>query len=208
MKRAEVPLWLDESNVIFRRGMADCLTVAGFDIVGESAHLWPEPDLGAAALLVAEADGAGLAGVARLLPERSAPLLGVLDTARPELVRSALEHGFAGLLVRAEMTPDSLIAAVDAVASGTGSLPPAVLAGLLSGTGGDVLRLRVAAELLARRELDVLRLLAEGSSTREISSALSYSERTVKNIVHDTLAKLNCRTRAHAVAIVVRQGAL
>ncbi|QEU90456.1 helix-turn-helix transcriptional regulator [Streptomyces kanamyceticus] len=208
MERTEVPLWLDESNVIFRRGLADCLTVAGFTIVGESAGLRPLPDLGTAALLVAEADGAGLDAVARLVAERPVPLLGVLDAPRPELVRSALEHGFAGLLVRAETTPDSLVAAVDAVAAGSGSLPPAALAGLLSGVGGDALRLRAAAELLARRELDVLRLLAEGSSTREIAGTLCYSERTVKNIVHDTLAKLNCRTRAHAVAIVVRQGAL
>ncbi|MEU7577026.1 response regulator transcription factor [Streptomyces sp. NPDC041068] len=208
MKRAEVPLWLDEPNVIFRRGMADCLTRAGFVIVGESARLCPEPELGSAALLLTEADGAGLAVLARLVAERPLPRLGVLDTARPELVRTALEHGFTGLLVRADMTPDSLVAAVDAVASGAGSLPPAVLTGLLSGAGGEPLVLRAAARLLARRELDVLRLLAEGSSTREIAGTLCYSERTVKNIVHDTLAKLNCRTRAHAVAIVVRQGAL
>ena len=62
--------------------------------------------------------------------------------------------------------------------------------------------------MLARRELNVLRLLADGSCTREIAGELCYSERTVKNIVHDTLTKLNCRTRAHAVAVVARQGAL
>ncbi|MFD6432302.1 LuxR C-terminal-related transcriptional regulator [Streptomyces venezuelae] len=218
MKRTDVPLWLDESNVIFRRGMADCLAGAGFTVVGESARLRPEPELGAGAILLTEVGGegaeAGLDAVARLVaqgPPTAPPaaLLGVLASARPELVRSALEHGFTGLLVRAEMTPDSLVAAVDAVASGAGSLPPAVLTGLLAGTGGEHTGLRAAAaKLLARRELDVLRLLAEGSSTREIAGALCYSERTVKNIVHDTLAKLNCRTRAHAVAIVVRQGAL
>ncbi|WP_409234305.1 LuxR C-terminal-related transcriptional regulator [Streptomyces sp. PA5.6] len=219
MKRADVPLWLDESNVIFRRGMADCLAGAGFTVVGESARLRPEPELGAAAVLLTEVGGdaaeagARLDAVARLVASGSATappaLLGVLEEARPELVRPALEHGFTGLLVRAEMTPDSLVAAVDAVASGAGSLPPAVLTGLLARTEGEHTGLRAAAaKLLARRELDVLRLLAEGSSTREIAGALSYSERTVKNIVHDTLAKLNCRTRAHAVAIVVRQGAL
>ena len=62
--------------------------------------------------------------------------------------------------------------------------------------------------VLACRELNVLRLLAEGSTTREIAGELSYSERTVKNIVHDTLAKLHCRTRAHAVAVMARQGEL
>jgi len=207
MNRADVSLWLDESNVIFRRGMADCLTAAGFVIAGESARLRPEPDLDRAALLVAETDRTGLAEVVRLVADRPVGLLGVLDSGRPELVQSALDGGFAGLLVRSDMTPETLVAGVTAVSSGTGSMPPAVLTGLIAdlrGGGG----LRAAASLLACRELDVLRLLAEGSSTREIAGALCYSERTVKNIVHDTLTKLNCRTRAHAVATVVRQGAL
>lgn len=59
---------------------------------------------------------------------------------------------------------------------------------------------------LTRRELDVVRLLADGDSTRDIALRLSYSERTVKNIVRDLQAKLNGRTRAHAVALATRQG--
>lgn len=207
MKYADVSLWLDEPNVIFRRGMADCLAEAGFPIVGESAGCEPKPDLSRAALLLTQADPAGLARVSAVVADSPVWLLGILDAARPELVQAALENGFAGLLIRSEMTPERLIATVGAVASGTGSIPPSVLAGLVT----DLCRgsgLRAAAGLLARRELDVLRLLAEGSSTREIAEVLCYSERTVKNIVHDTLTKLNCRTRAHAVATVVRQGAL
>ena len=61
---------------------------------------------------------------------------------------------------------------------------------------------------LAPRELGVLRLLAEGDDTRDIAGKLSYSERTVKNIVHDLLVKLNCRSRAHAVALATRQGVI
>ena len=51
-------------------------------------------------------------------------------------------------------------------------------------------------------------MLADGESTRGIAQRLSYSERTVKNIVHDLLAKLNCKTRAHAVALAARQGVI
>ena len=50
----------------------------------------------------------------------------------------------------------------------------------------------------------MLHMLADGLTTREIAEELSYSERTVKNIVHDVLEKLGCRTRAHAVAIATR----
>jgi DNA-binding NarL/FixJ family response regulator len=59
---------------------------------------------------------------------------------------------------------------------------------------------------LASRELDVLRLLADGGDTKEIATELAYSERTVKNIVHDVLVKTNCKTRAQAVAVATRQG--
>ena len=58
------------------------------------------------------------------------------------------------------------------------------------------------------RERDVLRLLADGHDTREIATDLCYSERTVKNVVHDVLMKLNCRTRAHAVALATREGVI
>lgn len=61
---------------------------------------------------------------------------------------------------------------------------------------------------LTDREFDVLRMLADGESTRGIAERLNYSERTVKNIVHDLLAKMGCRTRAHAVALATRQGVI
>jgi DNA-binding NarL/FixJ family response regulator len=60
--------------------------------------------------------------------------------------------------------------------------------------------------VLSDRELAVLRLLAEGSDTVEIGETLGYSERTVKNIVHDVLMKTNCRNRTHAVALATREG--
>jgi DNA-binding NarL/FixJ family response regulator len=61
---------------------------------------------------------------------------------------------------------------------------------------------------LTDREYDVLRMLADGENTREIAHRLSYSERTVKNIVRDLLVKLNGKTRAHAVALAARQGVI
>jgi DNA-binding CsgD family transcriptional regulator len=61
---------------------------------------------------------------------------------------------------------------------------------------------------LSEREYDVLRMLADGESTRGIAQRLSYSERTVKTIVRDLLVKMNCKTRAHAVALAARQGVI
>jgi DNA-binding NarL/FixJ family response regulator len=59
---------------------------------------------------------------------------------------------------------------------------------------------------LSTREQQVLSLVAEGHSTREVASGLHYSERTVKNVLHDVVTKLNARTRSQAVAEAVRQG--
>jgi DNA-binding NarL/FixJ family response regulator len=59
---------------------------------------------------------------------------------------------------------------------------------------------------LTERELSVLRLLADGHDTAEVGRQLFYSERTVKNIVHDVTSRLDLRNRTHAVAYALRQG--
>jgi len=59
---------------------------------------------------------------------------------------------------------------------------------------------------LTERELAVLRLLADGHDTAEVGRQLFYSERTVKNIVHDVTSRLELRNRTHAVAYALRQG--
>ncbi|HWB72974.1 MAG TPA: helix-turn-helix transcriptional regulator [Egibacteraceae bacterium] len=60
--------------------------------------------------------------------------------------------------------------------------------------------------MLNRREVEVLRLVAEGLDTAEIANHLSYSERTIKNVIHDATMRLNLRNRTHAVAYALRQG--
>ncbi|SDP39906.1 response regulator transcription factor [Actinacidiphila guanduensis] len=59
---------------------------------------------------------------------------------------------------------------------------------------------------LDSREVDVLRLLARGLALREIGEQLSYSERTIKNILHDMMTRLRFRNRVHAVAYAIRAG--
>ncbi|WP_406841642.1 LuxR C-terminal-related transcriptional regulator (plasmid) [Streptomyces sp. AHU1] len=61
---------------------------------------------------------------------------------------------------------------------------------------------------LEGREIDVLRLLADGLDTTEIAHKLNYSERTIKNIVSAVTRRLNLRNRTHAVAYALRVGAL
>ena len=63
-----------------------------------------------------------------------------------------------------------------------------------------------SAQALTARERRVLSLIAEGRQTREVARELSYSERTVKNVLHDAATKLHARSRSQAVASAVRSG--
>ena len=59
---------------------------------------------------------------------------------------------------------------------------------------------------LTPRETEVLRLVADGHDTSEIATRLCYSERTVKNVLHDLNIRLQLRNRSQAVAYAVREG--
>ncbi len=61
---------------------------------------------------------------------------------------------------------------------------------------------------LSAREVDVLRLMAEGWDTAEIAGKLCYSERTVKNVIYALTNRLNLRNRPHAVAYALRAGVI
>ena len=61
---------------------------------------------------------------------------------------------------------------------------------------------------LSAREVDVLRLMAEGWDTAEIAVKLCYSERTVKNVIYAMTNRLNLRNRPHAVAYALRAGVI
>ena len=65
---------------------------------------------------------------------------------------------------------------------------------------------RPVAAKLTDREQQVLSLIAAGHPTREVAQELCYSERTVKNVLHDVVTKLNARSRSQAVAFAVREG--
>jgi len=82
-----------------------------------------------------------------------------------------------------------------------------LLGNLLRGISPESLEpARPSTAHLTDREQQVLSLIAAGHPTREVAQALSYSERTVKNVLHDVVTKLNARSRSQAVAFAVREG--
>lgn len=125
-------------------------------------------------------------------------------------VLAAAEAGCCRLLRRTEATPERLVAAVAAAAAGDGTLPPDLLGQPLEQVGRlqrDAIGSRgLRMSGLSKREVHVLRLVADGEPTSAIARELCYSERTVKNIIHDVTTRLQLRNRAQAVAFAVREG--
>ncbi len=123
---------------------------------------------------------------------------------------AAAEAGVSGVIRRNEATAHNLALAIRSAAAGEGTLPPDLLGRLLRQVGElqrQVLSPRgLTFSGLTERETSVLRLLAEGYDTAEVGRRLFYSERTVKNIIHDVTSRLDLRNRAHAVAYAIREG--
>jgi len=205
VRAVEAPsVWIDDDHAIVRRGMAACLAAEGFRVVGESAGLRPMPSVGQLDLLVFAVDASALRQAVRLADGGPA-LVATVRAPSEDLLHDAVEAGVAAILLHDELSPATLAATARSVVSGNASLPRELLPRLLEhaarvasfGPGG-----------LSTREREVLRLLAEGEDTRDIAGYLCFSERTVKNIIHDVLMKLNCRNRAHAVALATRHGVI
>lgn len=123
---------------------------------------------------------------------------------------AAVEAGVAGLIRRAEATPERMVMVIRSAAAGEGAVPPDLLGRLLDQVGRlqrQVLWPRgLTFAGLAEREIEVLRLVADGFDTAEIAMKLSYSQRTVKNVLHDITSRLQLRNRSHAVAYALRHG--
>lgn len=149
--------------------------------------------------------------VVRALQRNGCPRIVLVLTSVDEAgVLTAVEAGASGLVRRRDATPESLTAAIQTASRGDGTLPPDLLGRLLSAVGRLQRQVLTPRGLtftgLTTREVEVLRLVADGLDTAEIAKTLAYSERTIKNVIHDVTMRLNLRNRTHAVAYALRQG--
>ncbi|MCL1869468.1 MAG: response regulator transcription factor [Promicromonosporaceae bacterium] len=155
-------------------------------------------------------DDAALQAVRTARRQADARVVMVAGRLDDDGVVAAVEAGVLGLVRRGEATPERLVRVVGGAASGEGAMPPDLLGRLLDQVGSlqrQVLRPRgLTLTGLASREVEVLRLVADGLDTAEIAQHLAYSERTVKNVLHDVTSRLQLRNRSHAVAYALREG--
>jgi DNA-binding NarL/FixJ family response regulator len=170
-----------------------------------------DPDAANVAVVVVDEVDEDAARVVSALQRPDGPRVVVVATRLDDGgLLAAVEAGASALLRRGEATACALEGAVRAAASGDGSVPGDLLGRLLGQVGRlkrQVLDPRgIPLTGLSERETAVLRLVAEGLETGEIARRLSYSERTIKNVIHDVTSRLGLRNRSHAVAFALREG--
>ena len=168
-------------------------------------------DRAAVAVVVSDALDDETARTMRALRRGERPrLVLVAGTIDEATLVSAAELGVGGLLRRGDATQDALVKTIVRVDSGEGDVPGDLLGKLMEQLGRLQRQVLTPRGLtftgLSPRERDVLRLVADGLDTAEIAERMCYSERTVKNVLHDLTTRLQLRNRSHAVAYAVREG--
>ncbi len=154
------------------------------------------------------------AEIVRRFPDVRVLVLTTFDL--DEYATGAIRAGASGFLLK-DARPTELVDAIHRVAAGDAAMAPSVTRRMLEQMrAGGGLEFAAAAEAapaadaaldaLTERELDVLRLIAEGRNNAEISGELYLSESTVKTHVGRVLAKLQLRDRVHAVIFAKQHG--
>ena len=199
---AETSLLVVEDDAIVRSWVRECLEGSEFRIVGEASGSREAIELvrrRRPRLLLVDyrlPDELGTVLVRRLRENGlDAPVLLVTANAEEGLNERASEAGAQGPTLKSA-NRDALLAAIRAVAAGERAFDPAHPR-------------RVSARAaLTPRERDVLRLIADGSTNREVAQKLGVGDETVKTLVSRTLRKLGARRRAEAVSTAQRLGLL
>ena len=212
MPGARPSVFIVDDHAFFRAGLRSLLAEHGFAVVGEAPSAEAalplierrEPDL-----VVMDLSMPGMSGVeatrelSRRLP--AVAVLVVTVSAGEANVLDALEAGAAGYLLK-DSGPEEIVRALEAAADGDTPLSPRV-AGLIvhraRGRAGDA---DTAAADLSEREVEVLRLLAEGLDNNEIALRLYLSPTTVKRHISAIFRKLGVANRVQAAIWAVRAG--
>ena len=205
--REQIPVVVCAADPLSRAGIISQLRRAsGFQVASLD-----DPPADAVALVVADSMNDDVSSELRALRGRGiARAVLLVSRVDDRDLLAAAEAGVSGVIRRAEATAGNMAAAIRSAAAGEGTLSPDLLGRLLRQVGQlqrQVLTPRgLTFSGLTERETSVLRLLAQGHDTAEVGRQLYYSERTVKNIIHDVTSRLELRNRAHAVAYAIREG--
>jgi DNA-binding NarL/FixJ family response regulator len=208
----KIKVFLLDDHEIVRRGMREMLEDAGeFEVVGEAStaaealRRIPAAQPAVAILDGRLPDGSGVdvcREVRSAHPEIACLILTSFDD--DEALFASIMAGAAGYLLK-QIKGSDLLAAIRTVASGQSMLDPAVtqrvLMRLREGPAEDK---RLTG--LGAREREILALIGEGLTNRQIATRLHLSEKTVKNYVSSLLDKLDLSSRTQAAILSTKLG--
>lgn len=190
-----------DDHPVVRAGLRAVLDVAGdIDVVGDAAT--PDEAVALAASLDPDLvlmdlqfgqERTGADATRQIRAVEAAPYVLVLTNYDSDGdILGAVEAGASGYLLK-DAPPAELLAAVRAAAAGESALAPAVASRLLA-------RMRAPRVSLSAREIEVLRLVADGASNTEVGARLHITDATVKSHLVHVFSKLGVSSRTAAVA--------
>jgi len=133
------------------------------------------------------------------------PLVALIEEPSADWTAHALRSGVKAILPR-DSGMDEILAAIQAAYAGLVLLDPEVTQNLASRIPTPAAQPAAALDELTPRELEVLRMLAEGLGNREMASRLGISDHTVKFHISSILDRLGAATRTEAVTMGIRMG--
>jgi DNA-binding NarL/FixJ family response regulator len=203
-----------DDHPMVREGLRSMLDGNGIEIVADAgtaaeaveAAERARPDVVLLDVELPDGDGLGvLAGIKARMPATSVLIVTMHDESR--LVRQAIEAGAAGYVLKG-VGRRELLAAVQAVRDGEAVLDPAVLRSLVAETPVERGPGPRPADRLSRVDRDVLRLVAQGLTNREVANRMRWSVATAKKYVQRVLGKLGVSDRTQAAVEAMRIGLL
>jgi two-component system nitrate/nitrite response regulator NarL len=205
-----VRIVIADDHPLYREGVARSLAESGrFEVVGEAATgreavemvTRLRPDL--ALLDISMPDG-GIAALREITAMHGAPRVAMLTVSEEDDdVMQALKAGASGYVLKGVGSRDLVQILSDLAEGGTYVAPSLAMKVLTAMNAPRQTRGKDPIDTLTRREEDILRLVAEGKSNKEVGEVLDLQEKTVKHYMTIVLQKLHVRNRTEA-ALVAR----
>jgi len=212
MTTKPIRILIADDHAIVRKGLRALMeTRDDIDVVGEAADGEEAiaqaktlvPDVVLLDLIMPRKDG--IETIRQIKQEQpDARILVLTSFAEDDKVLAAIKAGALGYLLKDSM-PQDLVKAIHAVHRGEPSLDPAIALQVIREMNQPT-DLPPAAEPLTERELEVLKLVAQGFSNQDIARQLSINERTVGTHVSNILSKLHLANRTQAALYALREG--